>query len=203
MLSRAGRHLEAQMAVKDAQRCLSGVLAWAEDCGPGDPGVDPIAEEARALRCAAVLAEAIEMEQLLAQAPNPAQQGAYDQPPRQEDAASACLQAYAWASELAAEQLPKTHPVAAVAQRLHRLSAKVNQQTVLPPLDKSGARGREAGMAGSQTGVYPRVAVAQQDQQGSSAPPAEPAPTFARSHGRESPGGGQDGPAPADAAKEP
>ncbi|CAJ1351721.1 unnamed protein product [Effrenium voratum] len=53
-LSEASRHRAALGAVKRAQGALGRVLAWAE--------VKSISEEARALRCAALVAESIQME---------------------------------------------------------------------------------------------------------------------------------------------
>ncbi|CAJ1416897.1 unnamed protein product [Effrenium voratum] len=60
-LSEASRHRAALGAVKRAQGALGRVLAWAEAC-PQDFGVKSISEEARALRCAALVAESIQME---------------------------------------------------------------------------------------------------------------------------------------------
>ncbi|CAE8679075.1 unnamed protein product [Polarella glacialis] len=61
-LSEGFRHQEALVAIKEAQKGLSQVLTWASDCNPDDSGVGAIAHEARALRCAALVAEAIQLE---------------------------------------------------------------------------------------------------------------------------------------------
>merc|ERR1719193_1041001 len=61
-LSADGRPLEALAAIKESQRGLASVLSWADDCGAGDPGVLQIAGEARALQCACLVAEGIQLE---------------------------------------------------------------------------------------------------------------------------------------------
>lgn len=63
-LSEAKRHRAALMAIKKAQGTLQRVLTWADDCVEGreDPAVRSIGEEARTLRCAALVAESIQME---------------------------------------------------------------------------------------------------------------------------------------------
>merc|ERR1719193_2364082 len=58
-LSADGRALAA---IKESQRGLASVLSWADDCGAGDPGVLQIAGEARALQCACLVAEGIQLE---------------------------------------------------------------------------------------------------------------------------------------------
>ncbi|CAE7630169.1 HERC1 [Symbiodinium pilosum] len=59
-LSEAARHREAIAHVRKAQRGLDQILAWAEQCG--DAGATSIAGEASALRCAALVAESIELD---------------------------------------------------------------------------------------------------------------------------------------------
>jgi len=62
-LSEAKRHRAALMAIKKAQGTLQRVLQWSDDCDEQqDPAVRSIGEEARTLRCAALVAESIQME---------------------------------------------------------------------------------------------------------------------------------------------
>eukprot|EP00435_Cladocopium_sp_Y103_P018698 s4128_g4.t1 len=74
----AKRHRAALMAIKKAQGTLQRVLTWAEDCeGREDPAVRSIGEEARTLRCAALVAESIQMELCPGPTPDPVS-GGYD-----------------------------------------------------------------------------------------------------------------------------
>mmetsp|Transcript_90187 Transcript_90187/g.160633 ORF Transcript_90187/g.160633 Transcript_90187/m.160633 type:complete len:440 (+) Transcript_90187:95-1414(+) len=61
-LSEGHRHREALTSIKEAQQGLGQVLIWASECNAGDAGVKSIESEARALRCAALVAEAIQLE---------------------------------------------------------------------------------------------------------------------------------------------
>lgn len=61
-LSEAARHREAIAHIRKAQRGLDQILAWAEQCGGSDSGAKQIAGEASALRCAALVAESIELD---------------------------------------------------------------------------------------------------------------------------------------------
>jgi len=61
-LSEGLRHKEALIAIKEAQEGLGQVMAWASECNPGDAAVKSIESEARALRCAALVAEALQLE---------------------------------------------------------------------------------------------------------------------------------------------
>lgn len=132
MLSGSRRHEDALAVVRQAQSELTGVLVWAQDCGFDDPGVAAIAEEARSLHCAALVAEAIELESLTpAQAStHPVRRG--DSPNREtataadaaaiaEDAVAALLhrqQLYDEARAAAEEQLPPAHPMTAFVKQL-------------------------------------------------------------------------------------
>jgi len=117
MLASADRHLEALIAIKEAQRGLSSVLAWAGDCGEGDQGVMAIADEARTLVCAATVAEAIELEsrgsEETLQQPWP--------PPEMEGLHT---QIYMEANVLAEEGLHPQHPMATLARRMAESCAR-------------------------------------------------------------------------------
>lgn len=73
-LSEGHRHREALANIREAQKSLAQVLNWANECNAEDGGVKSIEQEARALRCAALVAEAIQLELC----PNPE---AFEEPP--------------------------------------------------------------------------------------------------------------------------
>jgi len=121
-LSRAGRHAEAMDAIKDAQSVLIDILVWAEDCGQGDSGVEKVVGEARMLRCAALMAQGIELEPYAGRVRTPeateterspflAQADGFRGPTAHEAL-------YAEAQEFA-EDLSAAHPVAKLARILH------------------------------------------------------------------------------------
>jgi len=130
MLSQEGRHVEALVAIKEAQRGVASVLKWASDCGDGDPGVVAITEEARALQCAAVVAEAIELEPASVPAAAP-----------QQDNVGLSRKLYSEARALARDQSLHNHPIASLAQRLGNEfvapSPEPSRGVVLPQLRKA------------------------------------------------------------------
>ncbi|CAE8621671.1 unnamed protein product [Polarella glacialis] len=171
-LSEGFRHQEALVAIKEAQKGLSQVLTWASDCNPDDSGVGAIAHEARALRCAALVAEAIQLELCPAEArsgPSPMVQMAAE-----------------------AERLGG-HPMATLARDLQSQaagyatrvpqparSASVGAVTTLPPIGQSSAPQLR------QVRVKPSGAAAEEVEKASTSPPAN-GPSRAAS--KRSPGG--------------
>lgn len=101
-LSEGLRHREALVAIKEAQAGLNQVLTWVSECKSEDPGVKHIAQEARALRCAALVAEAIELELC---------------PPIPEEHAQKSLESKEVARNIS-EHLGRSHPLAALAKSL-------------------------------------------------------------------------------------
>lgn len=166
MLSSCNRHAEALDAVRGAKQNLESVLVWAQDCGAGDLGVSSIAEEARSLSCAALVAEAIELESVAAQMPedeahkrSPARKraNAHPQVPTAasaaaiaEEAVAALLhrqQLYATAQAQAEGQLPQSHPMTSLVKKL---SAETASPSMSSSPMSAGALRSTAGQRSNQ-----------------------------------------------------
>lgn len=104
LLSEGGRHTEALSAIKEAQAALDSVRSWVRDCGDGDAGVVAIGQEAEALHCAAMMAEAVEVE-------------SYGDGHGPKDMHK---QLISEANSFAADRLPQSHPVASLAKKFDK-----------------------------------------------------------------------------------
>jgi len=147
LLSCSGRHMEAVDIIKESQKCLAGILAWTADCEPGDPGVETIANEARTLHCAALVAEAIELEPFVATVASPSQASSQGRRGMHEEL-------YREARAVAEDKLPPKHPMASLVARLSEecaVSARSTDQAeqTAAPGRPAGAPGRSAAPRGS------------------------------------------------------
>jgi len=156
-LSEAGRHTEARRAIVDADKALSSVLVWAESCGADDPGTDGIRQEACALRCAALIAEMLEIERDGFSVSNSAAS-----PTAAQDTLPAMQrhqELYAKARELAAVGLTPAHPITSLMKGFRNDSAvcatssalagaaptAFDRSSSLPPLCASRVNGANGG----------------------------------------------------------
>uniref|UniRef100_A0A7S1SAX7 Uncharacterized protein n=1 Tax=Alexandrium catenella TaxID=2925 RepID=A0A7S1SAX7_ALECA len=142
LLSSAGRHMEAVDVIKDAQFSLGSILAWVSDCEPGDPGVDAIATEARSLQCAALVAEAIELEPFAGAGGGSPGHSTHDRQPRR----GMHEELYHEARSVAKDRLPNSHPMASLAARLSEECAVSARPAALaqPPPDADRGAGAPA-----------------------------------------------------------
>eukprot|EP00928_Gymnodinium_smaydae_P031824 TRINITY_DN23233_c0_g1_i1.p1 TRINITY_DN23233_c0_g1~~TRINITY_DN23233_c0_g1_i1.p1 ORF type:complete len:471 (+),score=132.43 TRINITY_DN23233_c0_g1_i1:80-1492(+) len=121
MLSSGGRRREALAAIKDAQLDIAKLLEWAQSCEAEDPGAAALAVEARALQCAALVAEGIEAEHAVACSGGALAGDAADDAESEEAAEEAArARLYGEADAFARNNLPASHPVASLASRLLR-----------------------------------------------------------------------------------
>jgi len=130
VLSADGRGFEEVVQpIKEAQNELANVIAWAEECEDDDPGVGMIAEEARALQCAALMAEGIALEQnrdapLVFRKNGSLQSEAAPGEPASPSGGGSIsmsvdhLQFYEDACTLAESRLPRSHPAVGLARKL-------------------------------------------------------------------------------------
>lgn len=165
MLSMSGRHPQALESVRAAKQNLESVLAWSRDCVSSDVGVMSIASEASSLNCAALVAEAIELESVAAQVSGPSDGEVKMRSPQMktkgqispqvtaagaaaiaEEAIEALLkrqQLYAMAQAKAEEELPESHPMTSLVKKFNadvaspqRVGAGSSRGVSLPPLGK-------------------------------------------------------------------